>query len=112
MRRGRLTGRAWPPWWKWELELSFHILKRMVDREFTEVDLLPRKLKAGACSVGHEGHGERLEVDETPRHAAALTFAAEPARMGWAVRPSQRSAFLNLGDSAWPHRLVPLAETF
>lgn len=26
-------------WWEWELEPSSHLLKRMVDRGFTEVDL-------------------------------------------------------------------------
>lgn len=31
--------RRWPEWWQWELELSPHLLKRMVDRRFTEVDL-------------------------------------------------------------------------
>ena len=31
--------RRWPPWWSWELELSSHLLKRMEDRRFTEVDL-------------------------------------------------------------------------
>ena len=29
----------WPEWWEWELELSAHVLKRMVDRAFSEVDL-------------------------------------------------------------------------
>jgi len=29
----------WPAWWDWELELTPHVLKRMVDREFTELDL-------------------------------------------------------------------------
>lgn len=31
--------RDWPPWWQWELELTPHLLKRMVDRGFTEVEL-------------------------------------------------------------------------
>ncbi|MFP5286866.1 MAG: hypothetical protein ACLGI9_14085 [Thermoanaerobaculia bacterium] len=31
--------REWPSWWDWELELSPHLLKRMIDRSFTEVDL-------------------------------------------------------------------------
>ena len=31
--------KSWPPWWHWELELTPHLLKRMVDRQFTEVDL-------------------------------------------------------------------------
>ena len=28
----------WWDWWDWELEISPHLLKRMVDRRFTEVD--------------------------------------------------------------------------
>jgi hypothetical protein len=31
--------RQWPEWWDWELELSPHLLKRMIDRSFTEPDL-------------------------------------------------------------------------
>jgi hypothetical protein len=31
--------RRWPDWWEWELELSPHLLKRMIDRGFSEVDL-------------------------------------------------------------------------
>jgi hypothetical protein len=31
--------REWPSWWSWELDLSPHLLKRMVDRQFSEVDL-------------------------------------------------------------------------
>ena len=31
--------RRWPEWWDWELELSPHLLKRMADRDFTEVDV-------------------------------------------------------------------------
>lgn len=29
----------WPDWWHWELELTPHLLKRMVDRRFNEIDL-------------------------------------------------------------------------
>ncbi|MEX1095328.1 MAG: DUF4258 domain-containing protein [Planctomycetales bacterium] len=29
----------WPDWWDWELELSPHLLKRMIDRNFSEADL-------------------------------------------------------------------------
>jgi hypothetical protein len=28
-----------PKWWQWDLELSPHLLKRMIDRDFTEADL-------------------------------------------------------------------------
>ena len=30
---------SWPSWWDWELELSPHLLSRMEDRRFTEIDL-------------------------------------------------------------------------
>ena len=29
----------WPDWWYWDLELSPHLLKRMVERRFSETDL-------------------------------------------------------------------------
>lgn len=28
-----------PEWWDWELDLSPHLLKRMLDRSFSELDL-------------------------------------------------------------------------
>lgn len=28
-----------PTWWDWDLELTPHLEKRMLDRDFTEVDL-------------------------------------------------------------------------
>lgn len=32
--------KEWPEWWDWELDLSLpHLLKRMVDRKFSESDL-------------------------------------------------------------------------
>ena len=34
-----MTGRRWPPWWSWELRLSGHVLRRMVERDFNEADL-------------------------------------------------------------------------
>ncbi len=29
----------WPDWWEWEIDLTPHLLKRMEDRDFSEVDL-------------------------------------------------------------------------
>ncbi len=29
----------WPNWWRWELEITPHVEKRMEDRSFTEIDL-------------------------------------------------------------------------
>jgi hypothetical protein len=34
-----LNRSAWPEWWDWELEFSPHLLKRMEDRRFTEIDV-------------------------------------------------------------------------
>jgi hypothetical protein len=31
--------REWPPWWEWELDPRPHVMERMEDRPFTEVDL-------------------------------------------------------------------------
>ena len=28
-----------PQWWDWELEISPHVVKRMIDRSFSELDL-------------------------------------------------------------------------
>lgn len=29
----------WPSWWEWELERTPHVIKRMRDRAFNELDL-------------------------------------------------------------------------
>jgi hypothetical protein len=29
----------WPAWWCWEVEVSPHARKRMIDRDFSEVEL-------------------------------------------------------------------------
>lgn len=34
-----MIAKSRPHWWDWDLELSPHLLKRMVDRGFSEVDL-------------------------------------------------------------------------
>ena len=33
------AGMQWPDWWAWDLEITPHIKKRMLDRDFTEVEL-------------------------------------------------------------------------
>ncbi len=38
-----------PEWWDWELELSPHLLKRMEDRQFNEVDLRTMLARATSC---------------------------------------------------------------
>ena len=42
------TGK-WPDWWDWELELTPHLLKRMEDRRFNEVDLRMMLEHARSC---------------------------------------------------------------
>jgi hypothetical protein len=44
-----LPTRKWPEWWDWELELSPHLLKRMVDRRFSETELRQMLHAASAC---------------------------------------------------------------
>jgi len=39
----------WPAWWEWELEFTSHLLKRMVDRRFSETD--PRIMMESAMSL-------------------------------------------------------------
>lgn len=29
----------WPVWWDWDLELTYHLERRMEDRNFTEAEL-------------------------------------------------------------------------
>lgn len=36
---GRIQPMTRPVWWSWDLEISAHVLKRMADRGFDEVDL-------------------------------------------------------------------------
>jgi hypothetical protein len=43
-----------PDWWHWELELSPHVLKRMVDRQFSEIDLRTMLQYATDYESNHE----------------------------------------------------------
>jgi len=44
----------WPEWWNWELELSQHLFKRMLDRQFNEVDLREMLEQATVFRPNHE----------------------------------------------------------
>jgi hypothetical protein len=69
--------RGWPEWWDWELELSPHLLKRMGDRRFTEVDL--RRMLERA--TGHrEDVVEGRWVIETRHTRRAWEVVVEPDR--------------------------------
>ena len=41
--------KKWPEWWDWELELTPHLIKRMEDRDFNEVDLRTMLQHARSC---------------------------------------------------------------
>ena len=65
----------WPSWWDWELELSSHLLKRMLDRDFSEVDLrsmmeqavgLHSDIEPGRWVVQAQRGSERWEVIVEP----------------------------------------------
>ncbi len=45
----------WPEWWSWEIELSPHVPKRMVDRRFNEIDLR---------AMLENGSGYREDIEE------------------------------------------------
>jgi hypothetical protein len=53
--------RDWPVWWRWELELTPHLLKRMEDRGFNEVDL--RRMLEHALSYRPDAVDGRWAID-------------------------------------------------
>ena len=44
-----MVRRSWPRWWDWEIELSPHLIKRMLDRRFSEVELRSMMERALKC---------------------------------------------------------------
>jgi hypothetical protein len=69
--------RGWPDWWDWELELSPHLLKRMTDRRFTEIEL--RRMLERASSY-REDVVEGRWVIETRHRGRAWEVIVEPDR--------------------------------
>ena len=65
----------WPLWWQWELELSPHLLKRMVDRGFSEVDL--RAMMEEATELRPDAELGRWVV-ETKLHDGLWEVIVEP----------------------------------
>lgn len=55
-----MARRSWPEWWTWELELTPHVLRRMVDRGFSELDL--RAMLLGASSYRRDVVSGRWRV--------------------------------------------------
>jgi hypothetical protein len=44
----------WPDWWSWEIELSTHLKKRMLDRKFNETDIRVMLDDAESLSLSRE----------------------------------------------------------
>jgi hypothetical protein len=57
----------WPSWWSWPLELTPHLLKRMEDRGFTELDL--REMLEKATTMRPDVVAERYVIEA--RHEGA-----------------------------------------
>lgn len=66
----------WPEWWSWELELTPHLLKRMIDRGFNEVDL---RLMLDAATGYHDDRVEGRFVVETRHCGRDWHVIVEPA---------------------------------
>lgn len=49
-----------PPWWSWELELTVHVRKRVIDRGFNEIDL--RTMLAGISRLVASADPDRWEA--------------------------------------------------
>ena len=67
----------WPAWWNWELELSPHLLKRMTDRRFSEIDL--RRMFERASGY-REDVVEGRWVIETRHRGRSWEVIVEPDR--------------------------------
>lgn len=65
----------WPTWWWWPLELTPHVLKRMEDRGFTELDL--REMLEKATTMRPDVVQERYII-QTRHEGAAWEVIVEP----------------------------------
>ena len=74
----------WPAWWDWELELTPHVLKRMVDRGFTEVDL--RQMLEDASSFRPDvEEGRWVIVSRQRRRSWEIMVEPDEAEQGLVV---------------------------
>jgi hypothetical protein len=65
----------WPEWWDWDLELSPHLLKRMIDRGFNEADL---RLMMEQATGYHEDYEEGRWVIVATHAGRAWEVIVEP----------------------------------
>jgi hypothetical protein len=83
-----MDSREWPEWWNWEVELTPHLIKRMADRQFSEVDL--RTMLADATDyipeaddrfiivTSREGRGWEVIVEPDYADQVLLVITAYP----------------------------------
>ena len=73
--------RPFPDWWDWQLDLTPHLLKRMEDRDFNELDLRQMLQAAGAWKgdivdgrwvIEARHNGRRWEVIVEPDESEQL----------------------------------------
>lgn len=70
-----MATKEWPAWRAWELDLSPHLLKRMLDRSFNEVDL---RLMFKVASGYHSDREQGRWVLETRHESRAWELIVEP----------------------------------
>ncbi len=65
----------WPVWWNWELEITPHVEKRMVQRDFSEIDL--RTMLANATDFEPDEIEGRWKI-KTQHERQNWTVIVEP----------------------------------
>jgi len=65
----------WPEWWQWELDLTDHLVERMVQRGLTETDL--RAMLAGASTLVAGRRPDRWRI-QTRWHRRLWEVVVEP----------------------------------
>jgi Domain of unknown function (DUF4258) len=66
----------WPDWWFWDLEFTAHLLRRMVDRGFSEVDL---RIMLEEATGFFDNHEEGRFVVETTHDGRRWAVIVEPS---------------------------------
>ena len=66
----------WHDWWLWELEFTPHLMKRMVDRIFSDVDV---RLMLDAANGFYENHEDGRFVIDTTHDRRRWAVIVEPS---------------------------------
>ncbi len=80
---------TWPEWWDWEIELNWHILRRMLDRQFSPVDLRlmledasgyhpDREPGRYVVETRHEGRRWEVILEPIPEEKVVVAVTAYP----------------------------------